>query len=149
MKLYQVVEAIIPVANEIYDKESLDLVEVDNPTNRVICSPGEFKLGEVLSGEEFYYDNRSYENEDGSEKISGVFAAKVKKFLIPLLAIVLGLSSCSSITSPQEDQTNLQKTYPTVYKLTTTQYVVVDSSNNVYHLGVHFDGSQDYKIKIK
>lgn len=148
-KLYQVVEAIIPVANEIYDKESLDLVEISNPTNRVICSPGEFKLGEVLSSEEFYYDNRSYENEDGSEKISGVFAAKFKMVLIALTIMTLGLFSCSNITNSFEDQTKLQKTYSTVYKLNQSQYVVIDSSNTVYHLGVNLKGEETYKIKIK
>lgn len=81
MKLYQVAEAIIPIANDIYDKSSLDLVEVDNPSNRVICAPGEFEFGEVLTSEEFKYDNRSYENEDGSSSVSGVFAVRVNKKL--------------------------------------------------------------------
>jgi hypothetical protein len=76
MKLFQVVEALIPIANEIYSKESLDLVEVDNPSNRVICAPGDFILGEVLTQEEFSYENRAYQDHDGSNEVSGVFAVK-------------------------------------------------------------------------
>lgn len=79
MKKYQVVEALIPIANDIYDKESLDLIEIGNSSNRVICSPGEFQLGELIQEDEFRYENRGYENEDGSSSVSGVFAVRVYK----------------------------------------------------------------------
>lgn len=76
MKTYQVVEALIPIANDIYDESSLDLQEVGNPSNRVICAPGEFTLGELIQEDEFRYENRGYENEDGSSSVNGVFAVK-------------------------------------------------------------------------
>lgn len=75
MKLYRVVEALIPVANEIYDKVSLDVMEIANPSNRVIAAPGEFTLGEELTENDFAYDVRGYLDDEGNE-IHGTFAVR-------------------------------------------------------------------------
>lgn len=77
-KVFQVVEAITPVANEIYDKESLDVIEIGNPSNRVIAAPGEFTLGETLTTDDFHYENRVYQDRDGSNEVAGVFAVRSK-----------------------------------------------------------------------
>lgn len=77
-KVFQVVEAITPIANEIYDKESLDVIEIGNPSNRVIAAPGEFTLGETLTIDDFHYENRVYQDRDGSNEIAGVFAVRSK-----------------------------------------------------------------------
>lgn len=79
MKKYRVEQAIHPVANEIYKDSSLDVVNVDNPTDRTICAPGEFTLGDIFTEQEIIFEHRTYENEDGSESIYAVFAVPNKK----------------------------------------------------------------------
>lgn len=80
MKQFIVEQALHPVANEIYNESSLDIVNIDNPTERNICAPGEFTLGEILSEEDFCYENRVYEDEFGVESFSATFAVKVPKY---------------------------------------------------------------------
>lgn len=79
MRTYRVENATHPVANDIYEESSLDIVNVDNPTDRTICAPGEFTLGDIYTEEEIKYEHRTYENEDGSEAFSATFAVPNKK----------------------------------------------------------------------
>ena len=73
MKKYIVKESEYPVATEIHEP-SYYLVNQDNPTERYMCAPDEFALGEELNGSEFWLERRDYMHEDSS--FNAVFATK-------------------------------------------------------------------------
>ena len=65
-----------------------------------------------------------------------------------LIILLCCLSSCG-LTSINQDIQNLQKQYKTVYKISSTQYVVVDSTDKIFHLDLRLNGEVKTKIQIK
>ena len=65
-------------------------------------------------------------------------------------ALILGMliSSCDA-TSSNEDTQMLQKKYETVYRVDLSNYVTIDTSGNVYHIRVTYNGVTESIVKIK
>jgi len=65
-------------------------------------------------------------------------------------ALILGMliSGCDATSSNQDTQM-LQKKYETVYRVDISNYVTIDTSGNVYHIRVGYNGATESIVKIK
>ena len=70
-------------------------------------------------------------------------------WVLIILIIILGflLFSCN-VTTQSEDMENLQRKYDVVYRISSYQYVVADTTG-VYDVRVERDGTPYSKVKIK
>lgn len=58
----------------VYSDDVIDLVNVDDNTDRIWASPDDFTVGEIVTEEQFYIESRSYVDDQGAG--SGEFAFK-------------------------------------------------------------------------
>jgi hypothetical protein len=75
--------------------------------------------------------------------------SKLPLWLLITIVIILSilLFSCNA-TTPSEDMEKLQKHYDVVYRISSYQYVVTDTTG-VYDVRVERDGTPYSKVKIK
>lgn len=75
--------------------------------------------------------------------------SKLPIWLLITIVIILGflLFSCN-VTSQSEDMENLQRKYDVVYRISSYQYVVTDTTG-VYDVRLERDGTPYFKVKIK
>ncbi len=72
MKNYEVVLTVFE--NGETNPEVMDLVNVNDSTDRIMAAPDEFSVGEIVNENEFYLDEAMMVNEQGYGK--GTFAFK-------------------------------------------------------------------------
>ncbi len=72
MKNYEVILTVFE--NGETNPEVMDLVNVNDSTDRIMAAPDEFSVGEIVNENEFYLDEAMMVNEQGYGK--GTFAFK-------------------------------------------------------------------------
>jgi len=72
MKKYKVVQPVViridgmGIEEEIEVYEALDLVNINDSSDKIMAAPDEFFVGSIISEDEFYMDSHSYIDEQGN-----------------------------------------------------------------------------------